>query len=131
GLGLTRRFRPMASDRISKASDPTDPPSVRAIREAGAKLRPLHRRKARPNPGDWLDQHQEDGQTFDEYRASNPNRPNAERTTLYIQPLGDFDATQSKLIATTSDLLGRFYGVPVKTLDRIGLDVVPVEARRV
>jgi archaemetzincin len=31
----------------------------------------------------------------------------------------------------TEDLLGRFYGVPVKTLDRIGMDAIPAKARRV
>ena len=45
--------------------------------------------------------------------------------------LGEFDAAQSRLIAATADLLGPFYGVPVKTLDRIGLDAIPGSAHRI
>jgi archaemetzincin len=113
---------------------PSDPPpttDLEAIRAAGRAIQSLHARKARPRPGDWLDQHREAGQTFDEYRASDPNRPTPARTTLYLQPLGDVDAEQGRLIAATAELLGRFYGVSVATLDRIGLDAIPDRARRV
>lgn len=54
-----------------------------------------------------------------------------ERTTIYLQPLGEFDAAQSRLIAATADLLAPFYGVPVETLDRIGLAAIPGSARRI
>jgi archaemetzincin len=111
--------------------DPSPSPDLDSIRAAGRAIRPLHALKRPPRPGDWLERHREPGQTFDEYRASDPNRPIAERTTIYIQPLGEFDAAQSRLIVTTADLLGRFYGLPVATLDRIGLDTIPAGARRV
>jgi archaemetzincin len=106
-------------------------PDLDTIRAAGHAIRTLHARKLPPRPGDWLDQHAEPGQTFDDYRASDLNRATVERTTIYLQPFGEFDAAQSRLIAATSDLLGRFYGVPVKTLDRIGLDAIPGTARRI
>jgi archaemetzincin len=112
-------------------NDPRPSPDLEAIRAAGRVIRPLHARKAPPGPGDWLDQHHEPGQTFEEYCASDPNRPAATRTTIYLQPLGDFDPAQSRLLAATAALLGRFYGVPVAALDRIGLDAIPARARRV
>ena len=111
--------------------DPAGSDRLRAIREAGRRIRPLHARKAGPRPGDWLDRHHEPGQTFDEYRRGDPNRPTDRLTTIYLQPLGRFDATQTKLIAATADLLGRFYGVPVRTLDPIDLDRIPARARRI
>ena len=106
-------------------------PELDTIRTAGQAVRALHALKVPPRPGDWLEQHREPGQTFDDYRASDPNRATVERTTIYLQPFGEFDAAQSRLIAATADLLGRFYGVPVKTLDRIGLDAIPDSAHRI
>jgi len=106
-------------------------PELDTIRTAGQAVRALHALKVPPRPGDWLEQHHEAGQTFDDYRASDPNRPTLERTTIYLQPLGEFDAAQSRLITATADLLGPFYGVPVKTLDRIGLDAIPGSAHRI
>jgi archaemetzincin len=80
--------------------------------------------------GDWLAQHKEAGQTFDEYLRSNPNRPTKQLTTMYLVALGDFTTTQTRLIEDTADLMGRWYGVPVKLLDGIPLEVIPASARR-
>src|SRR5437016_5871922 len=75
---------------------PPGPGRVQALRAAAQVIRPLHAAKAPARPGDWLDQHQEAGQSFDQYRAGDPNRPTGRRTTLYLQPLGDFDPAQEK-----------------------------------
>ena len=106
-------------------------PEVSAIRAAAQKIKPLYRKMDKPQPGEWLAAHKEPGQTFDQYLRSNPNRPGGALTTIYIQPLGEFDDTQQQLIEATADLLGSFYGVPVKTLDKIGMDLIPAKARRV
>jgi archaemetzincin len=101
------------------------------IRAAATKVKPLHTKLGKPQPGDWLDRHKEPGQTFEQYMKTDANRPGKILTTIYIQPLGEFNRTQQQLIEVTEDLLGRFYGVPVKTLDRIGMDAIPAKARRV
>jgi len=106
-------------------------PKLDAIRAAANKIRPLHSKMGKPQSGDWLESHEESGQTFDQYLKSDPNRPGKTLTTIYIQPLGEFDQTQQRLIEQTADLLARFYGVPVKTLGKIGMDVIPANARRV
>lgn len=103
---------------------------LRQIREAGNKIEPLHQRKLPAGPNDWLAQHKEAGQTFDQYLKSKPNRPTATRTTLYVQPLGEFSERQTRLVEETAELLGLFYNLPVKTLDSLGLEVIPDEARR-
>jgi archaemetzincin len=41
-----------------------------------------------PEPGDWLAQHDEPGQSYDQYLISFPNRPDALRSKIYLQPLG-------------------------------------------
>jgi archaemetzincin len=100
------------------------------IRAAARKIEPLHEKKRPPGPRDWLAQHPEAGQTFDQYLQSNPNRPTAKRTRLYIQPIGEFSANQRRLVEETSDLMSRFFNLPVKLLDPLSLDLVPAEARR-
>jgi archaemetzincin len=120
-----------AIDVEAMSNDPHAFPSLDTIRAAGRAIASLHVRKVPPRPGDWLERHRESEQTFAEYRASEPNRPTAEHTTIYLQPVGEFDATQTRLLAATADLMGRFYGVPVTTLERIGLDGIPSTARRI
>ncbi len=80
----------------------------------------------------WSKLHpQEKLQTLGEYIASKPNRPDGTRRTMYIQRLGDFSGTQERVVSATADLLSRVYGVPVKSLPPLKLDVIPASARRV
>ena len=48
-----------------------------------------------PNPGDWLAEHPELGQTFDQFLHAPHQRPDARRSRLYLLPLGDFPPSQS------------------------------------
>src|SRR6516165_1520066 len=101
-----------------------------AIRSAGRAIAPLHDPIGALREGDWLDVHEEPGQSFEEYRRSDPGRPTGVRTTLYLQPLGDFDPATAAAIEATAELLGDFYGVPVRMLERMDLAWVPPQARR-
>ena len=103
---------------------------IAAIQSAGAAIAPLHRPIQPSHEGDWLSVHDEPGQTFLEYLASDPVLPTRSRTTLYVQPIGKFEPVHSEAIAATADLLGRFYGIPVRMLDPIGTRIVPSRARR-
>lgn len=105
-----------------------DPQRLAVIEVAGRKLRPLHTRMGKPDPGDWLDRHAEAGQSFEAYRGGCPSRPTSQLTTLYIQTWGEFDATQSLLVNRVAELLGRFYGIPVKFLGPVSLDSIDVSA---
>lgn len=70
-----------------------------------------------PGRYDWLWDNKEGGQTFDEYITSNPTLPTEERRTIYVQPIGKFNAQQSQVIRTTSEYMEAFFGLPVKMLD--------------
>lgn len=106
-------------------------PRIDALRQSAKQLLPLHRAKRTPpEPWEWLAQHKEDGQTFAGYVASRPNRVTAERTTLYLQPIGAFDAPRLRLIADTADLLRRFYGTPVTIAGALDPAAIPAKARR-
>ena len=83
------------------ATDKREDQRLAALRATAERITPLHSAKGKPRAGDWLLSHPEPGQTFDEYLVSRPNRPTATRTTIYIQPLGEFDEKQSPLIDDT------------------------------
>jgi archaemetzincin len=81
------------------------------------KIQPFFKPMGIPGQFDWLKTFKEPGQTFDEYISSNPTLPTNERRTIYIQPIGRFNAQQSQVIKTTSEYIEAFFGLPVKMLD--------------
>jgi archaemetzincin len=101
-----------------------------AIPERFQPLLALHTRLGKPEPGDWLDQHKEPGQTYAQYVRGRPVRPERRRRTIYIQPLGDFDPTQRKILDATAEFLGIYFQLPVKVQKAMSLDVIPAKARR-
>ncbi len=108
---------------------PGDKPNeLRAIRSAGRAIAPLHEPIRATEKGDWLDEHEEPGQSFEEYCHSDPVLPTQVRTTMYLQPLGEFDPARVAAIVATAELLQTFYGMPVRLLDRMNLAWVPPQA---
>src|SRR5438067_3695964 len=77
-----------------------------------------------PNPGphDWLAVHPESGQTFNEFKASGPNRPTKSRRVIYLQPLGDFTAGRSPSIGKLREFAAAFFSVEVKALPAVSLN---------
>ena len=67
-------------------------------------------------PNEWLATFKEDGQTFEEYINENPTLPTAERKTLYIQPIGQFNKAQLETIKLTAEYMQAFFNLPVKLL---------------
>lgn len=100
------------------------------LRKLISQLEPLHKRLGKPKPGEWLAEHKEDGQTFDEYLAGRPVTPTGKRTVIYVQPLGKFTDTQREIVKLTADFLGCYYQRPVKIREDLPLSVVPDKARR-
>ncbi len=92
---------------------------------------PLHEKKRPIRPGDWLDRFPEGGQTFAAYvqlRNQKPSR--VDFSTIYVQPLGEFDETQQKIVEQTADFMSIYFGIEVKTLDPRPLGDIPETARR-
>ena len=56
-----------------------------------------------PKTGDWLAQHPEPSQTYDDYAEANPNKPNRHRNRIYLQPLGEFPEGKSAPVETLQD----------------------------
>jgi archaemetzincin len=101
-----------------------------AIRSAGRAIAPLHDPIGTTHEGDWLDVHEEPGQSLEEYLRSDPVRPTELRPAIYLQPIGEFAPARSAAISATAELLADFYGAPVRMLERMDLAWVPHQARR-
>lgn len=93
-------------------------------------LAPLHKPLGKPQRGDWLESHDEPGQTFAEYLKAKPVTPRGKRRVIYVQPLGNFTETQRKIVDLSAEFLGRYFGLPVTVRESLALDVIPDEARR-
>jgi archaemetzincin len=110
-------------------NDGGDTPDAK-LPAAFQKLLPLHTKLARPKPGEWLAEHKESGQTYSEYLRGQPVRADRKRRVIYVQPLGDFDPVQKKILDRTAEFLGIYFQLPVKTREGLSLNVIPASARR-
>ena len=72
-----------------------------------------------PGPNHWLAVHDEPGQTFDQFKASRPNRPAPDRRIIYLQPLGDFVPERSPSIDKLREFAAAFFAMEVKALPPI------------
>lgn len=88
------------------------------------KIEPLFTPMGKPGNSDWLASHNEPGQTFEEYLDSEPTKPTKERQTIYVLPLGNFNAQQSKMVEIVSGYLEVFYDLKVVEMDRRDLVAV-------
>lgn len=105
--------------------------SVKQFEQLAGRLVELHRPMGPVRPGDWLQSHQEPGQTFRHYVRSKPIRLTRKRNKLYVLPLGSFDDRQKKIVELSTEFLGLYFGCVSEQLDSLPLDIVPDKARRV
>ena len=82
-----------------------------------------------PGPSDWLASVSETGQTFSQYQRSQPNRPDQSRTTIYLQPLGEFDPDIAPSLSKLAEFASAFFDMPVKQLPEESLRGLPFESR--
>jgi archaemetzincin len=94
------------------------------------KLLPLHTKLGEPKPHDWLAEHSESGQTFRQYLHNQPVKVDNKRRVIYVQPLGEFNVAQKKIVDETAELMGVYFQLPVKIREALSLDLVPQSARR-
>src|SRR5262249_23935557 len=76
-----------------------------AYPELEHKLRPLAHPLPPSQPGNWLAQHSEPGQTFAEYVAAQPVRKSSDLHTIYLCLVGDFSEAQRRILDLTRDYL--------------------------
>lgn len=132
GIGIGIRLSDLGRSPHSNSYDQSriSPPEDTPLSMMMEKLRPLHQRKHKPGVNDWLANHEETGQTFVEYRESNPVTPRGDRTILYIQPLGEFTPTERKIIDLTAEFMEIYFSRPVKIQEDLPLSLIPEDKRR-
>ena len=114
-------FQPSSADekRAAVGDVGGSPPVLRRAFSADAsEFEPI----PKPGPNDWLAVHEEPGQTFDQFKASRPNRPMGSRRIIYLQPLGEFAADRSLSIENLHAFAGVFFAMDTKALPAISLD---------
>lgn len=83
-----------------------------------------------PGPQDWLANHPEAGQTYTAFIQSGPNRPDARRHTLYLQPLGEFVEGKSPSLALLRQFAAAFFVMDVTVLPVLNLEEYDLTTRR-
>ena len=78
-------------------------------------------------PGDWLADHSEDGQTFEQYKGGKRNLVDYKKRKLYIMPLQKMD---SDFLAKCQQFCAAFYyGLPVELILKADLRKLKVASR--
>lgn len=109
----------------------TLPSGFESFAASADSIRSLHEKKKPIRPGDWLDKFPEGGQSFAQYVIERRQKPLCEDfSTIYIQPLGEFDETERKIVAQTAEFMELYFGMKVEALDSRPLEEVPETARR-
>src|SRR2546429_7522292 len=114
-------FEPPGSDvRRAAVGELTGLPPVlgRAFSADASEFEPI----PKPGPHDWLAVHPEPGQTFDEFKASDPNRPTGSRRVIYLQPLGEVAAAGRPPHRTPREVASASFSFQVKDPPRGSLD---------
>jgi archaemetzincin len=82
-----------------------------------------------PGSSDWLANHREDGQTFEQFARGTANRPDQTRSKLYLQPLGVFDPAHSPDLKQVQAFAEHFFQLDVQVLPQVELAGLPIKSR--
>lgn len=101
-------------------------PLRRALRPDASFFAPL----ASPGPSDWLAQHPESGQTYQEFVDSRPLRPTKERRKIYLLPLGEFQGDRRPELELLREHAAAYFGLEATLLGRLSLEDAELTSRR-
>lgn len=73
-----------------------------------------------PGPLDWLANHDEEGQTYEEWRVCRRHAPDARRTTIRLLPLGDLGRGDFPSIEVLASYAETFFGMPARPVEGAG-----------
>lgn len=84
-----------------------------------------------PKPGEWLNEHKENGQSFDSYCNKNPVSVSDEKNVIYIQPIGNFTTLEKKIVDETANYVSIFFKLKTVILKSISEDEIPKYEKRI
>ncbi|MGH1520082.1 Zn-dependent protease [Chryseobacterium sp. JK1] len=85
----------------------------------------------KPKPGSWRYHHEEKFQTFEDFQKGRKIIPKPGKNTIYLQPIGNFDALQKKEMALTQEYLRIYFQLETKILPVLPNTVFPKTVRRI
>ncbi len=121
--GLKKEGEKRALDALPRYA----PHHLRQVRDRLAKL--VETRPA-PKPGEWLHDHPETGQSFEEYLKSQPTVPNGKRQTLVVLPVGELSSEAKKVVELTAEYMTLHFGLPSRVAAPIASPTPPSYAVR-
>ena len=74
-----------------------------------------------PKPGDWLAEHYETGQTYDDFINSKTSPLDKIRSKIYLQPLGEFPKGQIPLLDRLREYAAAYFAMEVEVLPCLSL----------
>lgn len=83
-----------------------------------------------PREGEWLSEHKETDEGFDQYVAKKPVTTLPGKNVIYLQPIGIFSSTEEKMLKLTAEYTEYFFGLKTVLLDPIGVDDFPKDKKR-
>lgn len=124
---LIMGFRPPTQGKILQAigsMEGLSPTFMRAL-DPGPDFDPI----PVPAPGDWLAEHYEAGQTYDDFVRTGKNKPDVFRNTIYLQPLGEFSEDRSPSLEVLKACASASFALPAKILPCLNIDRVQFTTR--
>lgn len=102
---------------------------IKLLRADIRKIEPFFKPMGKHGMSDWLASHNEPGQTFEEYLDADPTKPTKARQTIYVLPLGEFNAKQQRLIDAAAGYLEVFYDLKVAQMPAKALNTTAANMR--
>ncbi|MGC4039578.1 MAG: archaemetzincin [Flavobacterium sp.] len=96
-----------------------------------AELAALDVKLSIPKDGEWLDEHPEKDQSFEQYLSKKALRPSEKKNVVYLQPIGVFSSMENKMLEFTAEYTADFFGLKTVVLDPVSLDEIPRENKRI
>jgi archaemetzincin len=126
-MGLSVDFKPPTEADRLKAIGPTAqlPATLRKALEPGTDFEPV----PIPKRGDWLAEHPESGQSFEDFVGSRPNRPDKNRSKIYLQPLGEFPVLNIPLVERLKQYASAYLAMDVQELPVLNLSDKDITTR--
>lgn len=85
----------------------------------------------KPKEGEWLYEHKEPGQTFEEYKIANPLRLNDTQHIIYLKPYGEFSKDEKMVLEYTANYLEIFFQIKTRLLEISDDKLIPDTSRRI
>jgi archaemetzincin len=107
------RFTPPGADARRAAIGPLEglPAPLRRAFEPDSDFAPV----PPPGPDDWLANHAEPGQTYEQFVHTRPHRPDRERNVLYLRPVSEF-GPGAPALDRLQEFAAAFFQLPVHLL---------------